>query len=52
MQTESLNHKYVYESPIQIGRLVEAVADSTFISLCQPFTFPLLLQTLQRTPLP
>jgi len=29
MQTEALNHKFVYESPIQVGRLVLRVADST-----------------------
>jgi 20S proteasome subunit alpha 6 len=29
MQTEALNHKYVYESPVQVGRLVLRVADST-----------------------
>ena len=45
MQTESLNHKYVYESPIQIGRLVEAVADSTFIFRCRLFPVLLLSQT-------
>lgn len=28
MRTECLNHKYVYESPIQVGRLVTKVADS------------------------
>jgi len=31
MQTECLNHKYVYEEPIQVGRLVTAVADKSQI---------------------
>ena len=29
MQTEALNHKYVYESPVQVGRLVLRVADKS-----------------------
>jgi len=29
MQTEALNHKFVYESPIQVGRLVLRVADKS-----------------------
>jgi len=28
MRTECLNHKFVYEAPLQVGRLVSAVADS------------------------
>lgn len=30
MRTESLNHKFVYGSPITIGRLVSDVADSMY----------------------
>jgi len=29
MRTECLNHKFVYESPLQVGRLVSAVADKS-----------------------
>ena len=34
MRTECLNHKFVYEAPIQAGRLVSAVADSKLFHFC------------------
>jgi 20S proteasome subunit alpha 6 len=34
MRTEALNHKYVYDSPLQVSHLVEAVANSTRACLC------------------
>lgn len=37
MRTESLNHKFVYGSPITIGRLVSDVADSTFKFPCNGY---------------
>lgn len=33
MRSESLNHKFVYESPITTSRLVSAVADSTYFHI-------------------
>jgi 20S proteasome subunit alpha 6 len=32
MQNECLNHKFVYESPMNVGRLVKQVADSKYLS--------------------
>jgi hypothetical protein len=37
MRTECLNHKFVYETPMQTGRLVTQVADSILIRHCASF---------------
>lgn len=53
MQTECLNHKYVFESPMVIGRLVEQVADKhqscTQSYVRRPYGVGLLIAGYDRT---
>jgi 20S proteasome subunit alpha 6 len=53
MQTECLNHKYVFESPMNVGRLVSAVADKhqacTQSYVRRPYGVGLLVAGVDRT---